>query len=146
MEKYTQLFAHPLTIVNKEESFSLRFSGNSEALTSELLENLEDIFLQFYIHGYLFSIFKCLYTYWWSKGSKVGSIVELFGYDFTIVFISSLNYWQLQVCNPPRFFRKSETNALKYLEKREEMFLRYYMHTSSTTIISLSLYYCLVVS
>ena len=37
--------AHDITVHTERESISLRFSSNSEALASELLENIEEMLL-----------------------------------------------------------------------------------------------------
>ena len=41
-----------------------RFSSNSEAFTSELLENLAELFPQYYTHTDILSVFKYATTQW----------------------------------------------------------------------------------
>ena len=52
-------FIHnPRSNISNKESFVSRFSSNSEANSSELLEILENIFPQCYMYSYVFSRFK----------------------------------------------------------------------------------------
>ena len=44
--------------------FSSRFSTNSEAFASELIENLEDISPQYYMYSDMFNMFKCSNAQW----------------------------------------------------------------------------------
>ena len=61
-QKLKQIFIHdPHTTITNEETLHY-FSGNSEASASELLENTEEIFSQYYIHGDMFSMFISHYS------------------------------------------------------------------------------------
>ena len=54
---------HYLLSVTRKHSISSRFSMNSEAKASELLENLEDILNRHYKHNTFFSRLKYLTTH-----------------------------------------------------------------------------------
>ena len=51
-----------LLLLVTKNLFSSTFSINSEAKASELIENVEDMFLQYYIHHVVFDKFKSLTT------------------------------------------------------------------------------------
>ena len=51
------------TLLPARRNISSKFSSNSEADASELLENLEDIFLQHYVHIDVCRSLKKLITY-----------------------------------------------------------------------------------
>ena len=65
-----QLFIIHIYIIS---NISLRFSSNSEAKTSVLLEDLEEMFHQCYMHWDMFSMFKSLTTYHYGFDLKSGS-------------------------------------------------------------------------